>query len=432
MNLFTKWTQVLHDETAQSSTVPIPELVEQLQRHHLQLWWSCKNDFPTFRREITAAEHGTNEKLLDELCEGLLYELKHLPAAQHDRDRQKARLISHARPFAGRVFNLEPRHLEFIEESRLLDCAQEFARMARKFDPRLGAEEIYQAGRNVMTMNLIQLLFGLPVEVTPSVFAYSMLYPYTDNYLDNAEVSQTTKLAFNHRFQRRLAGESIRPANPQEIIISDLIGMIEQQWDRSRFPRVYESLLAIHAAQVKSLGMVAPGASPYELDVLGVSFEKGGTSVLADGYLVAGQLTPAQATLLFGYGCFTQLMDDLEDLEADLEKGQMTIFSQTARHWTLDNLSNHLFAFGRMIFSDLNTFTTPAAGPLKEVMDRVLDPLLINSMAQVGSLYSRPYINRLERHFPFRFAALHKQRERITRQKITLERLLDAFLLSPE
>ena len=106
---------------------------------------------------------------------------------------------------------------------------------------------------------------------------------------------RTTKLAFNHRFQRRLQGEDVRPANAYEATISQLVGMIESQWDRARYPQVYESLLAIHAAQARSLGLVAPGASPYELDVLGISFEKGGTSVLADGYLVAGWLTPEQA-----------------------------------------------------------------------------------------------------------------------------------------
>ena len=35
-------------------------------------------------------------------------------------------------------------------------------------------------------------LLGLPVEVTPAVFAYSMLYPYTDNYLDDPAIPRTT------------------------------------------------------------------------------------------------------------------------------------------------------------------------------------------------------------------------------------------------
>jgi len=36
-------------------------------------------------------------------------------------------------------------------------------------------------------------------------------------------------------------------------------------------------------AQARSLKLVAPEASPFELDVVGISCEKGGTSVLADG-----------------------------------------------------------------------------------------------------------------------------------------------------
>ena len=39
---------------------------------------------------------------------------------------------------------------------------------------------------------------------------------------------------------------------------------------------------------------------------------------------------------MFYYGTFTQLIDDLEDVQIDLQKGLNTIYSQTARHWPLD------------------------------------------------------------------------------------------------
>jgi hypothetical protein len=432
VNLFAKWNHILHDELGQDTTGLIPALVDSLLQHYTRLWWSCERDFPSFNQNLNAEEHSANEKMLDNLSDGLIYELKHIQPAKENRQLQINRIKMHGKQFASRVFDLEQRHLDFIEESKLLEAAQEFARMARAFDPKLRAEEIYQAGRNVMTMNLIQLLFDLPVEVTPSVFAYSMLYPYTDNYLDSQDVSQTTKLAFNHRFQRRLAGDAVHSTNLHEAMINSLIAMIEDQWDRSRYPKVYDSLLAIHAAQVKSLGLVAPGASPYELDVLGISFEKGGTSVLADGYLVAGQLTTEQAALLFGYGCFTQLMDDLEDMETDLCEGQMTIFSQTAHHWSIDYISNRLFHFGHAIFSDLRAFPSPTGIPLKEIMDRAINPLLIDSISRLGPLYSKGYLTRLEGHFPFRFAAVRKQCDKLSRHKITLERVFETFVLPPE
>ncbi len=149
-----------------------------------------------------------------------------------------------------------------------------FARMARDFAPMISSDDIYQAGRNVITANLIQLLLGLPARVTPSIFAYSMLYPYTDNYLDDQSIPMETKVSFNKRFRHRLLGEEIEPANSHEVDISSLIRMIENEWNRQDYPQVYESLLSIHKAQTLSLDLVAPGITPFERDILGISFEK--------------------------------------------------------------------------------------------------------------------------------------------------------------
>jgi hypothetical protein len=220
----------------------------------------------------------------------------------------------------------------------------------------------------------------------------------------------------------------VRPANAHEVTINTLIEMIETQWERSRYPLVYESLLAIHAAQARSMNLVAPGASPYELDVLGVSFEKGGTSVLADGYLVAGWMNPAQASFMFGYGSFTQLMDDLEDIEQDMREGGMTIFSQTAGRWPMDGITNRMMHFGRAIFGDLSIFPSEAASGLQEIIDRSMEGVLIDIIGRASKHYSKRYLSELECHTPFRFGTVRKQREKLARQKVHLGRLVEALL----
>jgi hypothetical protein len=310
----------------------------------------------------------------------------------------------------------------------MLEANLEFARMARRFDPRISGDDIYQAGRNVMTANFIQLLLNRPVEVTPSIFAYSMLYPYTDNYLDDPAVSRATKAAFNRRFQLRLQGEKVLPENPQEAVINQLVEMIEGQWERARYPQVYESLLAIHAAQGRSLGLAVPGASPFELDVLGVSFEKGGTSVLADGYLVAGDLTIEQARVLFGYGAFTQLMDDLEDIPQDQQENSASVFSLTAGRWPLDGLTNRFFHFGRAVFNDLDAFQSRAAPDLEGLIARSIDPVLVDTVSRAWKHYSPAYLREMERHSSFRFEALRKAREKLARQKVDVGKLVDSFI----
>lgn len=415
-----------------AQAIALSEEIEDFVASYLKLWWSCEHSLPAFQVTFAPPEQDAREKRFEKLANGVIHELKRMPQAPADRRAWAGQIEAQFRPtlaaFARDALDLQQRHLDFIEASGMLEAAREFARMARQFDPQISAEDIYQAGRNVMTANFIQLLLDLPVEVTPAIFAYSMLYPYTDNYLDDPAVSGATKRSFNQRFAHRLAGEDVRPANAHEAAISRLVAMIEEQWDRQRCPRVYESLLAIHAAQARSLGLVAPGASPFELDVLGISFEKGGASVLADGYLVAGWLTPAQGNLLFGYGCFTQLMDDLEDLQDDLREGRATVFTQTADRWPLDRLTNRFLNFGRAIFENLDAFPSQAAAPLEEVITRCLDPILIDIICRAGKYYGKDYLREIERHMPFRAASLRRQREKFKRQKVSLGSLLEVMI----
>jgi hypothetical protein len=67
-----------------------------------------------------------------------------------------------------------------------------------------------------------------------------------------------------------------------------------------------------------------------EIDVLAIGLEKGGTSILADGYLVGNTLSSAPAAFLFGWGAFLQLADDLQDVRLDGQAGLFDHFFQTA------------------------------------------------------------------------------------------------------
>ena len=403
-------------------------MVSDFLQQYISLWWSCDRSFPNFGITTSLKDQIENEKKLEKLINGLVFQLKDNPQPPKERLAWQERLRPGFREFARIALHLQPSQLDFIELSGMLDANIEFVRMARKFDPGIPGENIYQAGRNVMTSNFFQLLLGLPVVVTPSIFAYSMLYPYTDNYLDDPMISKVTKQTFNQRFLNRLQGKTVQLENPHEEIIDNLVQMIEGQWDRSQYPQVYENLLAIHAAQGSSMGLTLPGASPFELDVLGISFEKGGTSVLADGYLVAGNLTPEQAKLMFGYGAFAQLIDDLEDIEQDFREGRMTIFSQTASHWPLDRLTNQVFSFGREILGNLTAFHSPSVSALGELISHSIDPLLIDTVGRAGKYYSKGYLHEIEQNFSFRFSFLRKQREKLSRQKIDFRKIIDAMI----
>jgi hypothetical protein len=406
---------------ALTASLPFDGMVSDLVTRFKELWWSCEAGRPALGPLYSLKEQKAHEASLGDSLDRLGQELQRISRERPDRAALQERLF----PLAGTIlktsFGLEDRHVKALPSYGFTEAVAEFVRQARRFDPELSAADIYQAGRNAWSMNLLQYLLGRPLEVTPAVLGYSLLYPYTDNYLDDPARPASQKAAFSHAFERRLAGQPVTPANPREQKIFDLVGLIEGQFDRQLHPEVYASLMAILRAQSKSMRLQLPGASRYEVDVLGLTFEKGGTSVLADGYLVAGSLTPLQQEFSFYYGAFTQLMDDLEDVQLDRRAGIMTVFSQTAGRWPLDAVTSRLIVFGNGLLDAMGQFRVNGLETLEEVMRKCITPLLIDSDSRVGGLYSRGYMKELERHSPYRFGQLKKVRREVSRRFSTEE-----------
>jgi hypothetical protein len=401
--------------------------IKELTNQFRDLWYECDTALPDLGVSYTPSQQAAMEKDLKRLLDNLFGELRHPPQTDLERLSIQRRISTTIETFVKSSFGVEKDSINTIRTYGFAEIVSDFAGKARQFAPQITNEDIFQASRNVWSMNIMQALMGLPVQMTPSIFAYSMLYPLTDNYLDDQAITIETKKAFSRRFQQRLAGEEILPANAYERAICELVGMIENQFDRQRYAQVYNSLQAIHSAQTKSLNLLNKGASPYELDVLGICFEKGGTSVLADGCLVAGSLNPNQSEFMFFYGAFTQMMDDLEDVQQDLHNGLETIFSQTARNWPLDAVTNRTFHFGDRLLRALDGFAAPGAELLTDLLRRSFNPLLIASAGSSSRLYTRPYLHQIESYLPVRFAFLLDQRRRLERRHVSAISLIEAF-----
>jgi hypothetical protein len=234
--------------------------------------------------------------------------------------------------------------LKFFIEQGYLEVAEEFITRARKEDSELAPEEIFQAMRNVWIMNSLQIFWGLPLEMTPSVYAYSMLYPYTDNFLDNPEVNSEEKIKFNKRLSKVLNGEKLTPTNFIEEKVFSLVGQIESQYCRDRFPEVFDSLRLIQEAQTESIKQDKDELLTYD-KILPISFFKGGTSVLADAFLVKGNLNIKEMHFAFSYGSFLQLLDDLQDVGVDKKHNHQTLFSIRNNNELIDDEVRSLISF---------------------------------------------------------------------------------------
>ncbi len=395
-----------------------------------ELWWDSDSSTIPLTQSYSPDEQAANERHLDQFLATLPREAKHPPRDEAARLATRNRLFQAFDTLGRSSLGLNDAHLEVFRSSGLEEAAAEFAQEARRFDPEIQGADVYQAGRNAMLMFSLQILANQPVRLTPAILGYSLLYPYTDNYLDDPGVPAQAKAGFFERLVRRLADPGLSPADSRERAVWALVGMIEGQYDPGRYPQVFGSLMDIHRAQNRSVELVRPGASPYEVDVLGISLEKGGTSVVADGYLVAGDLTPQQRVFLFELGSYLQFLDDLQDVQQDRQQGRLTVFSQTAGHWPLDGLTSRTLSFGLRVLTGLDRFETERREILRELLAKSTTWLILEAAGRAGQFYSQKYLGAIEGYCPFRFAALSRQRKRLARQRIPLATLLEALLMA--
>jgi hypothetical protein len=296
--------------------------------------------------------------------------------------------------------------------------------------------DILQASRNAWTACGLQLLYGCPMRLTPSIFAYSMLYPATDNYLDADDVSREEKLGFSLRFGHRLAGDEVPAANPREAEIWRLVTMIEDEYPRATYPRVHAALLGIHMAQQESLRFQHRAPSAGADGLLAVSFGKGGASVLADARLARAGIGEQAERFAFMWGVFLQLADDLQDFEEDRANGALTLFTQAAEGGSLDAVTARTLHFGSRVMREMDALPRdcpPGGGedwsaPLKELIRTSSRAVVIRSAGELESLYSPGFLAQLERYSPCRYAFLRERRKQMARRRAATAMLFEAFL----
>jgi hypothetical protein len=396
----------------------------------LQQWASTETSFPFDGRTYTAAEQLANEGRMDvclQTVESLLRGLRTKAGRATVRDRIAAAFVEFAKPALG----LDDCHIALLLDNGFAQMGGQLGRYARRFDPAVSSEDLFQACRNAWVACGLQSLFGQAMTVTPSIFAYSMLYPYSDNYLDDASVDSAAKRSFSGRFRNRLSGRDVPPANGREELIWELVGLIESEYERADYPSVYASLLAIHRSQEESIRLMDARCIEQPVDVTRLVFAKGGDSVLADAYLAAGQLTAAEARFAFDWGVLLQLGDDLQDVRGDAAGGIRTLFSDAMGCEPLDELTNRTFRFTQRAMAELDELeTAPAA--LKELMRQSSFSLLIRAAGAAREFYSRPYIARLETYSPFRFAFVDSRRELLAKRQDLIEKLGEVFLAAED
>ena len=395
-----------------------------------QVWRHSAALQPRPGPRYSVRDHQSRERAYDAALHAVEHEADATPPTASGRAATQRRLLATFARFAANALDLDARTTGLLTDL-FLPAGIQFARSARSFDPAISREDTIQACRNAWTACGLQPLLGAAASVTPSILAYSLLYPYSDNYLDAAGVSTADKLAFSRRFRERLRGAILPSLNLRESCVWSLVAMIESQYPRAQFPLVYDCLLAIHHAQEDSLAQLNRDTLLADGDLLQLSFAKGGASVLADACLARGSMTPDEARFAFEWGALLQLGDDLQDVRGDLLRDSSTLFTRAiAQGLPLDCLVTQLLVFCDQVAARMNRL---AHGPqrLKDLLRISWRSLILSAIAEAHQFFTPAFVSECEQLSPFRFDFLRERRTRLATRQGLYSTLFDLFVDSP-
>ena len=372
-------------------------------------------------------DHEARELAYDAAQREVEWEAKRTARGSAARSAAEKRMVASFARFAANALDLEEEQIALLTDD-FLPAGIDFARRARAFDPNLSQSDILQACRNSWTACGLQPLLGAPAEITPSILAYSLLYPYTDNYLDGAGTALSAKRSFSRRFRERLRGENAPVLDERERAVWTLVDRIETQFPRTQYPAVYDCLLAIHQAQEDSLAQLKSGPSLNDAELLRLSFAKGGASVLVDACLARGAMNREESRAAFQWGALLQLGDDLQDLRDDLDRGSATLFTRAVEQGQpLDALVLQLLAFCARVSAQMNQLPH-GSRQLKDLLGMSWRSLILGAIAEADKFFTPGFLRQVELASPFRFEFLRARRRRLAGREGLYARLFDRFV----
>ena len=369
----------------------------QMQRRYTGLWSETSDERPALGDKVSGLSRLSTYRHSRRFIDWLAAQIEGFPSDKTGRSQWRHNVKQAVQDFGEKRLGWPARYRDLVVSETFYESTLDFVRRAREFDPEISDSAIAQALRNVWIINSLQMLLECRECVTPAVFAYSMLYPYTDNLLDDPSVS---------------AGEDPDAADLHESKVRLLLAMIEAHFDRQRFPWVYSSLQAIHAGQESSLAQQDGEVLMTDSELLAVSVCKGGASVLADGYLISGDLDRSTAEFCMGYGVLLQLLDDLQDVRMDLEAGHQTLFTLQTGRGPLDRLASRLYHFIDSVVSGVEHFGGHHPLALRDLIHRNCVFLLVGAIAANQDHFSRSFRRALERRWPLSLQGMRRLESR--------------------
>lgn len=286
--------------------------------------------------------------------------------------------------------------MEYEARKDLQNELSKFLLLVRNFSPDLDLESIGQATRNYIVYAMFKQLNHISSPLNRACFGYSMLYPFTDNYIDNTNYSKTQKLKYNQLIRDKIKGLPVEPITTHQIQTCQLLQEIETTYSRTQHGELFTLLLMMLEAQEESLKQHDTTTSLSLSTRLDISLYKGGISVLIDYYFVNQNLTKQDLYFYLAFGFFLQLADDLQDIEEDSKNGRQTLFTLENDCRGNENIVNKMFHF---IFDIMSTYNAPNE-TFKELLLSNCYQLIFMSILESSKFFSTNYLYNMEVYLP--------------------------------
>lgn len=395
-------------------------------------WLTANTSFPDFIEEIPKEVQLQNEVSVQSVTEDVLALSKKYPRGPFGKRRWKRRSekvirrVLHNETILGIHNYIEPDTIDSLWEEI---C--EFLRHARQFAPELSMEDLGQALRNYMVYAMFNILHCGKPGFNISDFGYSMLYPFTDNYIDNAEYLPKEKENYNQLIRDKIEGKAVCPDFPHHRKTCELLQMIQEHTPKERTAEASLLLLMMLDAQQESLRQQNRNVLLSPEERLNISLYKGGISVLIDRFFVNKELTEEDLCFYLGFGFFLQLADDLQDIREDSLLGYQTLFTVDLSQEQEEKLVNQLFHY---IYGITNSYQADNEAFKCFVLSSCYQ-LILMSVDRSREYFSPEYLKSLECLFPITYDYFDRwKKERLTgSNSISTEKsmhLLDELIFS--
>lgn len=395
-----------------------PREERMTRAEEIRMAWETQTEcFPDYLNEnskiflkIDARQKKDNETLVEEFLKRMQKKIQPRPKNPDARRQWEKKLEQ----------ELQPDIIEFLGREKILSLTEwmgpelldafkretkHFIDKAREFDESLNQAQIWQAMRNYFIYAMIVEMQGEEQNAKDPILAYSLLYPYTDDYIDDKQVSAEDKKRYNRMIASRLNGEMVTPNNLLEEKTCRLLDMILNSYDGEKQRRIRGTLLELLEAQSKSISQQKKDITDSE--ILDISIRKGSASVLADYLFAASEWAMDEEIFYLKFGFLLQLVDDLQDIEEDRENGSHTLMTRAEEQKRLEQCVNHLLWFSWNVIRQFQ----PKNPGIKNFVLKYCVEITLLSAAMNQQWFSREYIMALEAYLPFSLEFIQRMKK---------------------